>query len=45
MTINNFDQIHAIVSLRLMTGMAEGLGNRVVPSENVNQSLCELNKN
>ena len=45
MTINNFDQIHAILSLGLMTGMTESLGNKVAPSENVNHSLYELKKN
>ena len=45
MTINNFDQIHAILSLGLMTGMTESLGNKVAPSDNVNHSLYELKKN
>ena len=39
MTITNFDQINAILSMGLMAGFSENLGNKVMPGDNINNSL------
>ena len=44
MTIANFDQINALLSLGLAS-INEDLGNKVMPGDNINNSLYQLRKN
>lgn len=39
MTIANFDQINALLSLGLMASINGDLGNKVIPGDNIDNSL------